>query len=632
MLRRSSVGNIPAAEIVVEALHAVTPSSSHKRHSESDPGSLTFPDNSLELYYALCAFEASLHSLIPTALSAQKRFAPDWATQVLVTAHDSDFEDVQLLAKKCGVADYVSCSTDASMCPSSCFSPVFSIPDINVSDESRYWWAEREVARVMALIENGSQCELMRVESGSFSKLCNERASGCGVVVSGPHGEIDIRKPETLRSPVGVKKLASSPALSSNHFTPPVKHSLPELWVGVPPAAQVRMLRMAALLRDLLPGVAIHVFVLKEETLIKHLPPGEGLGRLRVYEDTVMVADSAGHPTASVFRVAATSATGVAYTKFASVVDSALRSAPSPIAAGGSRSCSMGALVQIGEGAASTVIFMGSGHNLELHHIGVVLEDTTLDPEEAARDSVTLMPLSCVNPGCCIATPSPHGRFINSLRAEPGASPSQPEVLRDMEDCLRIVVDIALYSLPSGPDDPPHGAGDVQPLSHLSCALPVRGVGRTMHPITCLPPFTAYSGIVLVTGANVSLGPGPRKLNVIGYAVKSLDVPDPSETLRAGTLQTKVVKVVTYFAAPAGGIAPYERDSGGGVYQLALDGSPVLHSFVSARAILTEPVTGDEHEFYTLTPAHLALEQVIALQDAPGSALPPGAPKFVLPR
>jgi len=196
--------------------------------------------------------------------------------------------------------------------------------------------------------------------------------------------------------------------------------------------------------------------------------------------------------------------------------------------------------------------------------------------------------------------------------------------------CTDIVADVAVYGLPTGPDDPPHAAADMAPLPHLTCERPVRFRFMT-RPVPCLPPLRPTAASSSPTGINVVAGPGLRRLRVIGYAVKRLRVPNPATRPREQPWMW--VEVVTYFAAPESGTAPSEGDAGGGVYQLsAADGSFVLHSFVSARAVLTDPVTRATAECYTLTPAHLALEQVRALQEAPGSTLPRGALSFVHPK
>lgn len=579
------------------------------------------PSGSLVLYYALCAFRGSTRRLIPTAISTEEQVAgDDWATGVCVTVHDSDLEDARLLAVKCDVGDHVSTCVDSGLQPSSCYSSICSISDANANESSRFRLAEGEMKRCLEL-GDVSNSELIFVESGSSGRL------GRGAGAAGSMTALDSSLLAVVASELPLLHApATDVSFSLEVSEARLPSSLSELWVGVPPPALAHMLRKVGMLLGLLPGAPVRVFALAEETLIKHLPPGEGLGRLRVYDDTAMVADTAGHPRESEVLIAAISATGQRFRKVAVATDAALRPDPDQIAPGGSRSCSFGALLQIGEGAASVVLGLGSGHGLEFSRVGrVTLEDTTQAPVDAARDGVELTALACVNPGRCAVGSTPYGIFATSVRAEPGASPGLPQQLVRAQQCWICVANIALYGLPSGMGDPPHAAADMQLLPHLACALPVRDVIR---PVPCLPPYAAYSGIVLVTGANVSQGSGPRKLRVIGYAVKTMEVPDPTVPSGKATVQ-----VITYFAAPESGIAPYERDSGGGVYQVsAVDGSFVLHSFVCARSVLTDPATGLSMEFYTLTPAHLALEQVHALQSEPGSTLPQGALRFVVPR
>lgn len=603
-----------------------------RTESDSEGASLSVhTDDSVGLYLALCAFECSLRDQIPTAVATAVHASKveSWATALRVSVHDSDLEDARLLAHSCGVGGHACFSVDSRLQPSACFvSPEYSVVDANKSDDSRWWCAEHELLRVMNIVDS-SRCELIYVEGGAWAGTFGAHRPGCASAAT-----CEPASPTDASELLGADPCTSAappfPALPSPGRSPSGSPPLRELWVGVPRAMLPRMLRKFGVLVGLLPGAPVRLFELFEEPLIKHLPLDAGMGRLRFDAGTAMVADGASFLRTSTAHTEGASATGARFPKQTVVEDAALMP-PTQIAAGATRCCSMGALLLIGAGDTSTVVALGSAHYLRLRDIGAVtLEDTTLDAVSAARDGVSLTALACVNPGLCATDPTPFGTYVHSRRAEPCAAPDEPpEPVANAIDCFQIVADVAVYGLPSGPDDPPHGAADMVPLPHLACELPVRLLGTTC-PVPCLPPFAAYSGIVLVTGINVVAGPGQRKLRVIGYAVKTLRVPNPAA--RPHEQAWMLAKVVTYFAAPAGGIAPHEGDSGGGVYQLSGTGSFVLHSFVSARAVMTDPVTGVTAEFYTLTPAHLALEQVRSLQGAPGSALPQGALSFVHPK
>jgi hypothetical protein len=444
----------------------------------------TTDDAAFALHQSLCAFVFTLKKFVPTAQCSELRATLDaeWASGLLVTAHSTDVEDVMLLAQKRGFVDCVSAVASDDILMSACY-PAWA-SDLDAG--SCFYVAKQQLSRAIE-IGDGARSELLVVDSGMITAIRARESAPflepCGIINAGGSSE--------LAAPHHEDTQGAMPVSSSSVSASALMHVFPELCVGVPLSEYDRMSRKASLLRSLLPGVVIHVYALIEESLLKHFP-GVGLGRLRVASDTTMVSNAPGHPRTSEARIAATSRIGVPYMKACAITDSRLPLTPEAIGVDASRSCSMGAALQIGEGVTSTVTFISSGHDLELSLIGNVsleVSRSALEEQGAVpRDGIALHALTCVNPGPLSHHAMPCGEFIESLRAEPGASADLAEPLWGAADLSRIACDIALYGINAGPDVPSYETADFELLPHLAGSLPVnfRGIARD---VPCLPPF-----------------------------------------------------------------------------------------------------------------------------------------------
>jgi len=276
-------------------------------------------------------------------------------------------------------------------------------------------------------IVNNSHCELVYVEGGTWAGTFGARRPGCASAAACDERTSLADASELLGADPCASAAPPLPALPSPECSPSGSPPLRELWVGVPlgiapaHAAQVR--------RTLGPpprGSRAPVRTLRGAA---HQAPARGrrhgagcvLTLAQRWLQTAPATQERARYTPRAF-----SATGARFPKETVVEDAALVP-PMQIAAGATRCCSMGALVLIGAGATSTVVALGSAHDLRLRDIGAVtLEVTTQDAVSAARDAVSLTALACVNPGLCATDPTPFGLFVRSCRAEPCAAPDEP--------------------------------------------------------------------------------------------------------------------------------------------------------------------------------------------------------------
>lgn len=166
-----------------------------------------------------------------------------------------------------------------------------------------------------------------------------------------------------------------------------------------------------------------------------------------------------------------------------------------------------------------------------------------------------------------------------------------------------MIADVSIFELllpDADPDRAAKRALDLQGMTQMSLLARKARVGHRLA-VVGLPFWGEFKGDVLFYGKT-----SPtviRSLYVCGYSVKCYRV-------RRG-LETVQVSLVNYVARSdhetGCPLAPQNGDSGGAVMQQSGDDRR-LHSFVRARAHAGDGA--DRETYYTLTPAHFALQQV----------------------
>jgi hypothetical protein len=269
------------------------------------------------------------------------------------------------------------------------------------------------------------------------------------------------------------------------------------------------------------------------------------------------------------------------------------------VQAGENGAMSLGAYVMHGE----NLYAICSGHGLpspDAIHANVTLRWW---PIAGAKLETPLSAMHCINPSAQLDyLDSFEGVVCVDARPFAYNAPLQDDYLRHTR--LNMIADISIFKLLP---DAEHLAERVAEMRRMA-PMPVltRSV-RNAYGWTGvgLPFWGHFQGDVHFFSKTVTVPgvPGRRGLRVCGFSQKQIRVQNGPNT--------EVVLLVNYVAQSdhleGCKLAPQNGDSGGPVLQ-QFDGSERLHSFVRARA--HAGIGADRQTYYTLTPAHFALQQV----------------------